>query len=150
MKQGIHMGLFFNADKYIVRVESPRVNASKPYKMQILLYLDKYFEMYEHEYLEGVHTACRSYLDEVLDEESTPVKQGSFSEIQAVTTIIKGLQDYIDQKKHEELRYEKLLAARQAFKLYCGMISKMLEYDIIDRKQAKRRITKFYKEAGLD
>ena len=98
------MGFFFNADKFIVRVESPRVNASKPYKMQTLLYLDKYFEMYEHEYLEGVHTACRSYLDEVLDEESTPVKQGSFPEIQAVTTIIKGLQDYIGQKKHEELR----------------------------------------------
>ncbi len=144
------MGLFFNADKYIVRVESPRVDSSRPRKAQVLLYLDKYFDMYNHEYLGSVHNACRNYIEDMMDDQDSTGKQVTSAEVQAVTTIIKGLQDYIGQKKHEEMRYEKILAARQAFTLYCGMISKALEYDIIDRKQARRRITKLYKESGLD
>ena len=145
------MGLFFNAEKYIVRVESPRVDRSRPRKAQVLLYLDKYFDSYNHEYLESVYTACKDYLEEMLDDQDdNTAKQVTSPEVQAVTTIIKGLQDYIGQGKHEEMRYERLLAARQAFTLYCAMISKVLEYDIIDKKQAKRRITKLYKECGLD
>ena len=60
------------------------------------------------------------------------------------------VQDFIGQGKHEELRYMKLLAAQEAFKFYCAMISKVTEFEIIDRKQAKRRITKFYNECGLE
>ena len=41
-------------------------------------------------------------------------------------------------------------AAKEAFKFYCAMISKVTEFEIIDRKQAKRRITKFYNECGLE
>ena len=146
------MGLFFKAEKYLVRVESPRVDSRRPRKSQVLLYLDKYFDMYNHEYLTSVYNACKNYLNDLFDEQDQDEDANHVvsAEVQTVTTIIKGLQDYISQKRHEEMKYEKLLAARQAFKLYCAMISKVLEYDIIDKKQAKRRITKFYKDCGLD
>ncbi len=146
------MGLFFKAERYLFRVESPRVDSRRPRKSQVLLYLDKYFDMYNHEYLTSVYNACKNYLNDLFDEQDQDEDANHVvsAEVQTVTTIIKGLQDYIGQKRHEEMKYEKLLAARQAFKLYCAMISKVLEYDIIDKKQAKRRITKFYKDCGLD
>ena len=143
------MKLFFKADKYITRVESPRVNSARTRKSQVLLYIDKYFDMYNHEYLGSVYTACKEYIEEMMDEEESSSSNIS-PEDQACTTIIKGLQDFIGQGKHEELRYMKLLAAKEAFKFYCAMISKMTEFEIIDRKQAKRRITKFYNECGLE
>lgn len=146
------MNIFFNAEKYIVRVESPRVDIKKPRKTQVLLYLNKYFDMYNHEYLGSVYSACRNYLTELYEDQDQDDNANHIvsAEVQTVTTIIKGIQDYIGQKRHEEMRYEKLLAARQAFQMYCAMISKALEYDIIDKKQAKRRITKLYKECGID
>jgi len=146
------MNIFFKAEKYIVRVESPRVDIKKPRKTQVLLYLNKYFDMYNHEYLGSVYSACRNYLTELYEDQEQDDNANHIvsAEVQTVTTIIKGIQDYIGQKRHEEMRYEKLLAARQAFQMYCAMISKALEYDIIDKKQAKRRITKLYKECGID
>ncbi|MBP3199777.1 MAG: hypothetical protein J6N21_22660, partial [Butyrivibrio sp.] len=125
------MNIFFNAEKYIVRVESPRVDIKKPRKTQVLLYLNKYFDMYNHEYLGSVYSACRNYLTELYEDQEQDDNANHIvsAEVQTVTTIIKGLQDYIGQKRHEEMRYEKLLAARQAFQMYCAMISKALEYD---------------------
>lgn len=143
------MKLFFNAEKYITRVESPRVNAARPRKSQVLLYIDKYFDMYNHEYIGSVYSACKEYIEEMMDEDDSS-KSAISAEVQACTTIIKGLQDFIGQGKHEEMRYMKLLAAKEAFKMYCGMISKVTELEIIDRKQAKRRITKFYNECGIE
>ena len=63
------MKLFFKADKYITRVESPRVNSARTRKSQVLLYIDKYFDMYNHEYLGSVYTACKEYIEEMMDEE---------------------------------------------------------------------------------
>ena len=143
------MKLFFKAEKYITRVESPRVNSARSRKSQVLLYIDKYFDMYNHEYLGSVYTACKEYIEEMMDDEDSATASIS-TEVQACTTIIKGLQDFIGQGKHEEMRYMKLLAAKEAFKFYCAMISKVLEMDLIDKKQAKRRITKFYNECDLE
>jgi ribosomal protein S20 len=143
------MKLFFKAEKYITRVESPRVSSDRSRKSQVLLYIDKYFDMYNHEYLGSVYTACKEYIEEMMDDEDSATASIS-TEVQACTTIIKGLQDFIGQGKHEEMRYMKLLAAKEAFKFYCAMISKVLEMDLIDKKQAKRRITKFYNECGLE
>ena len=110
--------------------------------------VDSFF--YNHEYLGSVYTACKDYIEEMMDEQEESSNGGISPEVQACTTIIKGLQDFIGQGKHEEMKYMKLLAAKEAFKFYCAMISKVLELEIIDRKQAKRRITKFYNECGLD
>ena len=143
------MKLFFNAEKYITRVESPRISSDRSRKSQVLLYIDKYFDMYNHEYLGSVYTACKEYIEEMMDDEDSATASIS-TEVQACTTIIKGLQDFIGQGKHEEMRYMKLLAAKEAFKFYCAMISKVLEMDLIDKKQAKRRITKFYNECDLE
>ena len=143
------MKLFFKAEKYITRVESPRVSSDRSRKSQVLLYIDKYFDMYNHEYLGSVYTACKEYIEEMMDDEDSATASIG-TEVQACTTIIKGLQDFIGQGKHEEMRYMKLLAAKEAFKFYCAMISKVLEMDLIDKKQAKRRITKFYNECDLE
>ena len=143
------MKLFFKAEKYITRVESPRISSARTRKSQVLLYIDKYFDMYNHEYLGSVYTACKEYIEEMMDDDDATTSSIS-TEVQACTTIIKGLQDFIGQGKHEELRYMKLLAANEAFKFYCAMISKVLEMNLIDKKQAKRRITKFYNECGLE
>ena len=143
------MKLFFKAEKYITRVESPKVSSDRSRKSQVLLYIDKYFDMYNHEYLGSVYTACKEYIEEMMDDEDSATASIS-AEVQACTTIIKGLQDFIGQGKHEEMRYMKLLAAKEAFKFYCAMISKVLEMDLIDKKQAKRRITKFYNECDLE
>ena len=143
------MKLFFKAEKYITRVESPRISSDRSRKSQVLLYIDRYFDMYNHEYLGSVYTACKEYIEEMMDDEDSATASIS-TEVQACTTIIKGLQDFIGQGKHEEMRYMKLLAAKEAFKFYCAMISKVLEMDLIDKKQAKRRITKFYNECDLE
>ncbi len=141
------MRLFFDADKYLVRVDSPRVNRSLTRKEQILCYLEKYYDMFTHEYLEDVFNACKNYIEETFDDQDTGIKNETSPEIQAVTIIIRGLQDF--SGKLDDFKYMRLLAAKEAFKLYCGMISKTLEYDIIDRKQARRRIARFYKQCGL-
>ena len=144
------MGLFFDAQKFITRVESPRVKKDISRKEQVIRYIEKYFDMFNHEYLEDVLSACISYIEETMDDQDEEGRSSVSSEIQAVTTIIKGLQDFVDKKNLDSFRYMRVLAANEAFKLYCGMISKTLEYEIIDKKQAKRRITKFYKQCGLD
>ncbi len=144
------MGFFFNADKYITRVESPRVSRTQGRKAQVLEYIDKYFDMYNHEYLEEVLVACKNYIEDTLDDQDENDKSVTSAEIQAVTTIIKGLQDFVANGKLENLQYMRILAAKEAFKLYCGMISKVYELGILDKKQAKRRISKFYKDCGLD
>jgi ribosomal protein S20 len=144
------MGLFFNADKYITRVESPRVSHSLGRKAQVIEYLNKYFEMYNHEYMDDMCAACYEYIEDTLDEQDEPAKTVNSAEVQAVTTIIKGLQDFIKKGSLNDLKYLKVLASKDAFKMYCGMISKVLELGIIDRKQAKRRIARFYKDCELD
>ena len=143
------MGLFFDADKYITNVESPRVDRSLGRKEQVNRYLEKYFDMYSHEYLEDVFSACISYIDETLDDQDEDNNSVTSAEVQAVTTIIRGLQDYVGKGKHEEFKYMRVLAANEAFKMYCGMISKTIDLDLVDKKQAKRRITRFYKQCGL-
>ncbi len=144
------MGLFFNADNYIERVESPRVNRFLGRKAQIFSYLSKYYDMHNHDYLEDVFSSCKRYIDETVDKDDDNTPGSSIgAEVQAVTIIIKGLQDFVGQGKHEDYRYMRILAAKEAFKLYCGMISKTLEYEIIDKKQARRKITMFYKQCGL-
>ncbi len=144
------MSLFFNADKYITRVESPRVDRTLGRKAQVLAYIEKYFEMYSHEYLGDVKSACIAYIEDTLEEQEEDAKSVTSPEVQAVTTIIKGLQDFVAKGKLEMLQYMKILAGKEAFKIYCAMISKVLEFDIIDKKQAKRRISRFYKQCGLD
>lgn len=141
------MRLFFDADKYIKRVDSPRVDRSLPRKEQILCYLNKYYDMFTHEYLEDVFTACKNYIEETFDDQDGDTNNNMSPEIQAVTIIIRGLQDF--SGKLDDFKYMRLLAAKEAFKLYCGMISKALEYDIIDKKQARRRIARFFKQCGL-
>lgn len=44
------MGLFFDTGKYLTRVESPRIDATKDRREQINDYIVKYFEMYPHDY----------------------------------------------------------------------------------------------------
>ncbi len=144
------MNLFFKPEKYITRVESPRVDRSLGRKAQVMGYLEKYFDMYNHEYFEDVCSACYEYIEDTMDEQDEPAKAANSPEVQAVTTIIKGLQDFVTKGNLNELKYLRVLAANDAFKIYCGMISKVLELEIIDKKQAKRRITKFYKACGLD
>jgi hypothetical protein len=144
------MGLFFNADKYITRVETPRIDMNQSRKGRVLQYIDKYFEMYNHEYLGDVRKACIEYIEETLEDQEGIRKKVTSSEVQATTTIIKGLQDFVGKGSLNDLKYMRVLAAKEAFKLYCGMISKVLELGIIDRKQAKRRITKFYKACALE
>ena len=139
------MGLFFDANKYITRVESPRVNRSLSRKEQVLGYIDKYFDAFSTEYLQDVYSACRIYIEDTLEEDTHEnTRAVTTPEMQAVTTIIKGLQDFIVKGEYKEMKYLHVLAEKEAFKLYCGMISKSLEMEIIDRKQAKRRIAKFY------
>ena len=105
--------------------------------------------MFTHEYLEDVFSACITYIEETVDDQEENTKSSISTEIQAVTTIIKGLQDFVGQKRHEDFKYMRILAAKEAFKLYCAMISKTLEYNIIDKKQARRRISNFYRQCGL-
>ena len=144
------MKIFFYADKYITRVESPRVSRTLSRKDQIPCYIDKYFDSFSTEYLGEVHEACTEYIEDTADRQGDDTKSVTVAELQAVTTIIKGLQDFINKGRHNEFKYMRMLAANEAFKLYCGMISKTLEMNVIDRKQAKRRITKFYDDCGLD
>lgn len=144
------MSLFFNAEKYITRVESPRVNRSLGRKAQVMAYLEKYFDMYNHEYMEDVCSACYEYIEDTLDDQEDTSKSVNSPEVQAVTTIIKGLQDFVAKGRLNDQKYLRVLAANDAFKLYCAMVSKTLELELIDKKQAKRRITRFYKACGLD
>ena len=144
------MSLFFNAEKYITRVESPRVNRALGRKAQVMAYLEKYFDMYNHEYMEDVCSACYEYIEDTLDDQEDTSRSVNSPEVQAVTTIIKGLQDFVAKGRLNDQKYLRVLAANDAFKLYCAMVSKVRELEIIDKKQAKRRITKFYKECGLD
>ncbi len=143
------MGLFFDAEKFITRVESPRVDKSLSRKEQVTCYIEKYFDMYTHEYLEDVFSACIQYIDETLDDQDEDKNSVTSSEVQAVTTIIRGLQDFIGKGKHEELKYMRILAANEAFKLYSAMISKTIELGLVDKKQAKKRIGRFYKQCCL-
>ncbi len=144
------MGLFFNANKYIKNVERPRVDRNLPRREQILKYIDKYFDAYNHDYLENVKTACEKYINDMFEEQDTSAKSGIDPEIQAITTMIKGLQGFVTGGELDSLNYMRLLGAREAFTLYCALISRSMDLGIIDLKQAKRRITKFYKDCKLD
>ena len=142
-------GLFFDADKYIRRVESPRVKKTLGRKEQVVTYIQKYFEEYSPDYLDEVYNSCIRYIDESFAEPNASENEVTSPEVQAVTTIIMWLESYIKQGSLDKLKYMRVLAAKEAFKLYCGMISKVMELGIIDRRTAKSRITRFYRECGL-
>jgi len=143
------MKLFFDADKYLLRVESPRINKELDRKQQILAYVDRYFVMFRHEYFDEVYDACVKYIDEMFEDDSDNDPQIS-AEVQAVTIIIKGLRDYAKDGLKNQSKYLKVLVAGDVFKFYCGMISKFLDLGVIDKKQARRRIEVFYKECELE
>ncbi len=143
------MKLFFDADKYLVRVESPRVRKELDRKQQISSYVDRYFSAFRHEYFVEVYDACLKYIDEMFDEDSGNDSQIS-AEIQAVTIIIKGLRDYAKRGLKNQPKDLKVLVAGDVFKFYCGMISKSLDLGVIDKRQAKRGIELFYKECELE
>ena len=63
------MKIFFNADKYITRVESPRVSRTLSRKDQIPCYIDKYFDSFSTEYLGEVHEACTEYIEDTADRQ---------------------------------------------------------------------------------
>jgi hypothetical protein len=142
------MKLFFDADKYLLRVESPRINKELDRKQQILAYVDRYFVMFRHEYFDEVY-ACVKYIDEMFEDDSDNDPQIS-AEVQAVTIIIKGLRDYAKGGLKNQSKYLKVLVAGDVFKFYSGMISKSLDLGVIDKKQARRRIEVFYKECELE
>ena len=144
------MGLFFDAGKYIKRVEKPRVDKTLDRKEQILCYIDKYFDAYNHDYLENVRSACKSYINEMFEEQDVSRLKDISPEIQAITIIIKGLQGFVTDGELDKLNYMRILGAREAFTLYCAMISRSIDLGIIDMKQAKRRITRLYKECKID
>ncbi len=50
----------------------------------------------------------------------------------------------------DDLKYQRPLAAQEAFKMFCGMISKTLEMKLIEKKEAEKKIAKFYKQCDLD
>ncbi|MBE5824616.1 hypothetical protein [Butyrivibrio sp. INlla16] len=143
------MKLFFDADKYLLRVESPRINKELDRKQQILAYVDRYFVMFRHEYFDEVYDACVKYIDEMFEDDSDNDPQIS-AEVQAVTIIIKGLRDYAKNGLKNQSKYLKVLVAGDVFKFYSGMISKSLDLGVIDKKQARRRIEVFYKECELE
>ena len=143
------MKLFFDADKYLLRVESPRINKEFDRKQQILAYVDRYFVMFRHEYFDEVYDACVKYIDEMFEDDSDNDPQIS-AEVQAVTIIIKGLRDYAKNGLKNQSKYLKVLVAGDVFKFYSGMISKSLDLGVIDKKQARRRIEVFYKECELE
>ena len=143
------MKLFFDADKYLLRVESPRINKELDRKQQILAYVDRYFVMFRHEYFDEVYDACVKYIDEMFEDDSDNDPQIS-AEVQAVTIIIKGLRDYAKDCLKNQSKYLKVLVAGDVFKFYSGMISKSLDLGVIDKKQARRRIEVFYKECELE
>ena len=143
------MRLFFDADKYLMRVESPRINKELDRKQQILAYVDRYFVTFSHEYFDEVYDACVKYTDEMFEEDSDNDPQIS-AEVQAITIIIKGLRDYSKDGLKNQSKYLKVLVAGDVFKFYCGMISKSLDLGVIDKKQARRRIEALYKECELE
>lgn len=143
------MKLFFDADKYLLRVENPRFNKELDRKQQILAYVDRYFVMFRHEYFDEVYDACVKYIDEMFEDDSDNDPQIS-AEVQAVTIIIKGLRDYAKNGLKNQSKYLKVLVAGDVFKFYSGMISKSLNLGVIDKKQARRRIEVFYKECELE
>lgn len=143
------MKLFFDANKYLLRVESPRINKELDRKQQILAYVDRYFVMFRHEYFDEVYDACVKYIDEMFEDDSDNDPQIS-AEVQAVTIIIKGLRDYAKDGLKNQSKYLKVLVAGDVFKFYSGMISKSLDLGVIDKKQARRRIELFYKECELE
>ena len=143
------MKLFFDADKYLLRVESPRISKELDRKQQILAYVDRYFVMFRHEYFDEVYDACVKYIDEMFEDDSDNDPQIS-AEVQAVTIIIKGLRDYAKNGLKNQSKYLKVLVAGDVFKFYSGMISKSLDLGVIDKKQARRRIEVFYKECELE
>lgn len=144
------MGLFFNAAKYLKRVEKPRIDKTLTGREQILAYINKYFDEYSHDYIEKVKSACTRYIDEMFEEGNMAEKSDITPEIQAISTIIKGLQGFVTDGELDKMSYNRTLGAREAFNLYCAMISRSMDLEILDIKQAKRRITTFYKECRLD
>ena len=143
------MRLFFDADKYLMRVESPRINKELDRKQQILAYVDRYFGAFRHEYFDEVYDACVKYIDEMFEDDSENNPKIS-PEIQAITIIIRGLRDYAKDGLKNQSKYLKVLVAGDVFRFYCGMISKSLDLGVIDKKQARRRIELFYKECELE
>lgn len=140
---------FFDADKYITRVESPRVKNTLDRKAQIIEYIKKYFEEFSPDYLDDVRASCIRYIQELPIEQHNPEQKVTSAETQAVSTIIMWLQSFVAEGNLEKMQYMRVLAAKEAFKLYCGMISKTMDLRLIDRKTARKRITKFYKDCGL-
>ena len=64
------MGLFFDAGKYLTRVESPRINTTKDRRDQINDYIVRYFKMYPHDYIQKAQFVARIYVNEILPDEA--------------------------------------------------------------------------------
>lgn len=142
------MGLFFDAGKYLTRVESPRINTTKDRRDQINDYIVRYFEMYPHDYIQKAQFAARIYVNEILQDKDINVEGLTTPEVQAITVITKVLQDFA-KNSLDDFHYQKPLAAQEAFKLYCAMMSKLLELGIINKKLAEKSIEAFHKNCDL-
>ncbi len=142
------MGIFsFDAAKYIVKVESPRVDQSLEKRQQVKAYLVRYMDMYSHDYIQKAMISVRIYCDSIMTESQL---EAETAEDLALYTFKYALEDYINKRSLDELKYQRPLAAQEAFRMYCGVISKMLEHKVLDRKQAEKSIGAFYKKCGLD
>ena len=137
------MGLFFDAGKYIDRVERPRGSDQLDRKEQVSEYILRYFEMYTHDYIQKAMFSARIYAKDVMSE--AEFSEATTSEMQAITIMIKVLQDYVSKGALNELKYQRPLAAQEAFKMYCGMISRTIDLGNIDRKTAEKMISILYK-----
>lgn len=141
------MGLFFDAAKYIKRVESPRVSGALDRRGQISEYIVRYFEMYSHDYIQKVMLSARVYAKDVMSE--AEFSEAKTPEMQAITIIIQVLHDFVSKGALDELNYQRPLAAQEAFKMYSGMISKSIDLGMVDRKAGEKRIAAFYRQCDI-
>ncbi|MBP3197143.1 MAG: hypothetical protein J6N21_09080 [Butyrivibrio sp.] len=142
------MGLFFDAEKYLTRVESPRIDTTKDRRDQINDYIVRYFEMYSHDYIQKAEFSARIYVNEVLPDNAVNTEGLTTPEVQAISVITQVIQDFA-KNSLDDFHYQKPLAAQEAFRLYCAMMSKLLELGIINKKLAEKSIEAFYKNCDL-
>ncbi len=88
------MRLFFDAGKYLTRVERPRKNTTKDRRDQINDYIVRYFEMYPHDYIQKAQFAARIYVNEILPDEAVNIEGLTTPEVQAISVITQVLQDF--------------------------------------------------------
>ena len=82
--------------------------------------------MYPHDYIQKAQFVARIYVNEILPDEAVNIERLTTPEVQAISVITQVLQD-LAKNSLDDFRYQKPLAAQEAFKLYCAMMSKMLE-----------------------